>query len=355
MSALPDLIASVALAALALYMVSGGADFGGGVWDLFATGPRRERQRVLIETSIAPIWEANHVWLILVIVLLFTAFPRGFADILTGLHVPLSLMLLGIIARGSAFVFRHYGQYDARGHARWGTVFAVSSLVTPVFLGACLATLATGDMLLIAGRPQPGTLTAWLGLLPLAAGLFTLALCAYLAAVYLTVEADDPSLKDDFRRRALITGALVAATAAASAAAAHHAAAPFAKALFASPWSPRPPARNRPRRHRRPRRAVHPPLPPRPRPRRPADPAHRRRLRPRPAPLPRPPPPHLRRRRRPRRHPTASSPPPSPSAPSSSSLPLHHAPRLQRRFPQRRGRWVPVARSSRSADRRESS
>jgi cytochrome d ubiquinol oxidase subunit II len=238
MITLPDLIALIMVAALVLYVVSGGADFGGGVWDLFASGPRKARQRDLIEASIAPIWEANHVWLILVIVLLFTAFPRGFADILTGLHVPLSLMLLGIVARGSAFVFRHYGRYDARGQARWGTVFAISSLVTPIFLGACLATLATGDLLLDAGRPLPGTLTAWLGPLPLAAGLFTLALCAYLAAVYLTVETDDPALQDDFRRRALVTGLLVAATAAASAVAAHHTAAPLATALLAAPWSP---------------------------------------------------------------------------------------------------------------------
>ncbi|MCB9730279.1 MAG: cytochrome d ubiquinol oxidase subunit II [Deltaproteobacteria bacterium] len=234
---LADLIALVMLAALIIYMLSGGADFGGGVWDLFASGPRRERQRQLIESAIAPVWEANHVWLILVIVLLFTAFPRAFAVILTGLHVPLTLMLLGILARGSAFVFRQYGGYDPRGRARWGRVFAIASLVTPVFLGASLATLCTGRLALDGGRPLPGTLSAWLAPLPLATGAFTLALCAFLAAVYLIHEADDDALRDDFRLRALASGLLVGATALVAALASWHSAAPFAHALFHAPWS----------------------------------------------------------------------------------------------------------------------
>ena len=94
------------LASLVLYALSGGADFGGGMWDLLAAGPRARRQRALIEAALAPIWEANHVWLILVVVVLFVAFPPAFGLIMTALHIPMTLTLLGIVFRGAAFVFR---------------------------------------------------------------------------------------------------------------------------------------------------------------------------------------------------------------------------------------------------------
>src|SRR4051812_5378836 len=105
-------IALVTLASLILYALMGGADFGGGVWDLLAQGPRAARQRKVISDAIAPIWEANHVWLILVIVLLFTAFPGAFAAMMTALHIPLTAMLVGVVLRGSAFVFRKYDAKD---------------------------------------------------------------------------------------------------------------------------------------------------------------------------------------------------------------------------------------------------
>src|SRR5712675_1711616 len=98
---LEDILASVTLVSLILYALMGGADFGGGCWDLFAAGPRARRQRELIADSIAPIWEANHVWLILVIVLLFTAWPVAFGAMMTALHIPLTAMLLGIVFRGT--------------------------------------------------------------------------------------------------------------------------------------------------------------------------------------------------------------------------------------------------------------
>src|SRR5690606_41927918 len=106
---LPEFFAGTMLIALILYALSGGADFGGGVFDLFATGPRKEKQRELIEAAIAPIWEANHVWLIFVIVVLFSAFPPAFSALSIHFHFPLLFVLLGITFRGSAFVFRHYG------------------------------------------------------------------------------------------------------------------------------------------------------------------------------------------------------------------------------------------------------
>ncbi len=138
----------VIVAALNLYAVSGGADFGGGFWDLLARGPRAQRQRELIAHAIGPIWEANHVWLILAIVVLFTAFPPAFARVTTVLHIPLFLMLLGIIARGAAFSFRAYGDPARETQRPWGPVFAVSSLLTPLLLGVVLGAIASGT-----GRP----------------------------------------------------------------------------------------------------------------------------------------------------------------------------------------------------------
>ena len=112
---LPDVMAGIMLLALNAYVLLGGADYGGGVWDLLASGPRRARQRALIADAIGPIWEANHVWLILVVVLLFSAFPSAFSAISIALHVPLTIFLIGVVLRGSAFTFR---TYDARGDRR---------------------------------------------------------------------------------------------------------------------------------------------------------------------------------------------------------------------------------------------
>src|SRR5579863_4288818 len=106
MPSLEVLLGFVIMASLTFYALLGGADYGGGVWDLLARGPRANRQRELIAKAIGPVWEANHVWLILVVVVLFTAFPPAFALIFTSLHVALLLVLLGIVLRGSAFVFR---------------------------------------------------------------------------------------------------------------------------------------------------------------------------------------------------------------------------------------------------------
>src|SRR5881396_2893150 len=99
------IVAMFILSSLIIYALMGGADFGGGIWNLLAFGLRARRQREAIAEAIGPIWEANHVWLILVIVLLFTGFPASFARLMTVLHVPLTLMLFGIVLRGSAFTF----------------------------------------------------------------------------------------------------------------------------------------------------------------------------------------------------------------------------------------------------------
>ncbi|WAS93966.1 cytochrome d ubiquinol oxidase subunit II [Nannocystis punicea] len=208
------MIAGVMLVALVLYTLTGGADFGGGVWQLLAWGPRKGAQRRLVDDSIKPIWEANHVWLILLIVLLFVCFPTAFAAVCIALHLPLALMLVGIVLRGSAFVFSHYDPLRGRGALRWGGVFAVSSLLTPITLGVVLGALGSGfDVDPATGLVDTDFVSEWLAPYPLAVGLFTLALFAFLAAVYLVNETDDPELRADFRARALGSAVAVAATA----------------------------------------------------------------------------------------------------------------------------------------------
>lgn len=213
-----SLLACVMIGSLAIYALSGGADFGGGVWDLLSTGKRADAQRTLIHEAIAPIWEANHVWLILVVVLLFAAFPPAFAAIATALHIPLTLMLVGIVLRGSAFVFRAYGIQDEAAQRRWSRVFAIASTVTPVMLGVTAGAVASGKIALDAEtrRVTVDFLSSWLAPFPFAIGFFALALFSFLSAVYLTVEAAEPALQDDFRRRALLSAVAVGGLAAAS-------------------------------------------------------------------------------------------------------------------------------------------
>jgi cytochrome d ubiquinol oxidase subunit II len=182
--------AGVALAAIALYAVLGGADFGGGVWDLLASGPRAHQQRAAITHAIGPVWEANHVWLIFALVTLFTCFPPAFADIAAQLNAPLTLALLGIVLRGAAFVFRNYaGDVPALAQG-WTVVFGAASIIAPFFLGDTVGAIAAGDY-------------AWTSPFALSVGLFAVALCAQVAAVFLLRETREGPLHDDFRRRAI--------------------------------------------------------------------------------------------------------------------------------------------------------
>jgi cytochrome d ubiquinol oxidase subunit II len=224
---LPEVIAGLMMVALCAYAITGGADFGGGVWDLLASGPRREAQRELIALSLAPIWEANHVWLIVVVVVLFTGFPAAFSMISIALHIPLTLMLIGIVARGSAFVFRSYGAKSETARHRWGTVFAIASTITPIFLGLSVGALASGGVGAANAKLDSPTphfadvyVAPWTAGFPIAVGFFALTLFAFLAAVYLTFIATG-ELQEDFRRRALGAAAAVFLMAAAALVASH--------------------------------------------------------------------------------------------------------------------------------------
>jgi cytochrome bd ubiquinol oxidase subunit II len=206
---LETVVAGVIVGSLILYALLGGADYGGGVWDLFAVGPRAPEQRRLIAKAISPVWEANHVWLILVVVILFTAFPPAFAAIATALHIPITLLLIGIVLRGTAFTFRTYDVQRDDVQRRWSLVFSIASIITPILLGTTLGAIASGTIRVENGFVSSGFFSSWLAPFPLAVGFFALALFAFLAAVYLTVEAEDEKLKEDFRLRSLLSGAAV--------------------------------------------------------------------------------------------------------------------------------------------------
>jgi cytochrome d ubiquinol oxidase subunit II len=196
------------LVTLTIYVLTGGADYGGGVWDLLASGPRAAAQRDLIERAIGPIWEADHVWLILVVVILFNGFPPAFATIMIAMHIPVTLMLVGIVLRGSAFSFRSYGGGRDRAQREWGRVFSIASLVTPVLLGVIIGAIASGR---IPKNPRhlDDFLLPWMTPFCFAVGIFALVLFAYLAAIYVTLETDDAELREDFRVRAIGTGIAV--------------------------------------------------------------------------------------------------------------------------------------------------
>jgi cytochrome d ubiquinol oxidase subunit II len=205
------LLGAVMLAALVLYALSGGADYGGGMWDLLVSGPRARRQREAIEHAIGPIWEANHVWLILVIVVLFTGFPPAFAAIMTALHIPMTAVLIGIVLRGSAFVFRKYDTGDDHVHRRWSTLFGTASFFTPFVLGLSLGALASGEIRVAGGQVATGFFAGWTRPFAVACGLFAQGLFAFLAATYLTVDTEgERDLQEDFRTRALVSGLALA-------------------------------------------------------------------------------------------------------------------------------------------------
>ena len=195
------------LVSLILYALMGGADYGGGLWDLLATGPRASRQREAIAKALAPIWEANHVWLILVVVLLFAGFPTAFAAMMTALNIPVTAMLIGIVLRGSAFIFRTYDVRSDATQRRWGLVFGLASFITPFSQGAILGAMATGRIHLADGHVTTGFFAGWLTPFAIGCGLFALGLFAFLAATYLALAMKNKiDLQNDFRRRALWSG-----------------------------------------------------------------------------------------------------------------------------------------------------
>jgi cytochrome bd ubiquinol oxidase subunit II len=214
------------------YALLAGADFGAGFWDLIAGSPDRGRaRRQLIEHTIGPVWEANHVWLIYVLVITWTAFPPLFAAVASTLWIPLSLVAFGIIARGSAFAFRKVVD-EVWLQRLFGAGFAASSVVTPFFLGVVAGGIASGRVR--PGLAQGSAITSWVNPASLSCGVLAIGVCAYLSAVYLTAEAlrgGQSELAEYFRRCSIVSGVVVGAVALATLSVVHSDAAPLFRAL----------------------------------------------------------------------------------------------------------------------------
>jgi len=204
-------VGGILLAAVTLYGILGGADFGGGLWDLLAGGDRRgHAPRRLIDESITPVWEANHVWLVFALVIFWTAFPDAFAAVMTAAALPLWLAVGGIVLRGAGFAFRKEVSGLALQRAL-GAVFAFSSLLTPFFMGTVIGAVAAGNI--PAGASHAST-AAWTSPTSLLIGFLFVGACGYLAAVYLVGEArrrGDRRMQGYFMRRAQAAGAATGA------------------------------------------------------------------------------------------------------------------------------------------------
>jgi cytochrome bd ubiquinol oxidase subunit II len=201
---LPELCLAVVIAGVTAYAVLGGADFGAGFWDLTAGGDvRGGRLRGMVQRSMAPVWEANHVWLIFLLVILWTAFPVAFGSIMSTLYVPLFLAAAGIIFRGTAFALR--GQAATMNEARvLGAVFALSSVLVPFSLGAALGGVGSGRV--PVGNAEGDALSSWLNPTSALIGSLAVIFGAYLAAIFMaadSVRAELPDLARAFRARAL--------------------------------------------------------------------------------------------------------------------------------------------------------
>ena len=210
-----DIAAAILWTGATLYAVFGGADFGAGLWDLLAGGAESgERPRAQIQRSLTPVWEANHVWLIFILVVLWTAFPEAFSAVMTTLYVPISLAAVGIVLRGAGFAFRKSVE-SLPARRALGAAFALSSVLTPFFMGTVVGAIADGN---VPAEGNGDAFSSWLAPLPLLVGAIFVASGAYLAAVFLTVDAgrrDDEELERYFSRRALgaalVAGALALA------------------------------------------------------------------------------------------------------------------------------------------------
>ncbi len=203
-----DAAAAILWIGVTFYALFGGADFGGGFWDLVAGGPERgERPRALIQRSLTPVWEANHVWLIFCLVVLWTAFPPAFSAIMTTLYVPLALAALGIVLRGSGFAFRKSVE-GLQARRAMGATFALSSVLTPFFMGTVVGAVAAGN---VPAAGNGDAFSTWLEPLPLLTGAMFVATSAYLAAVFLVGDArraGEDDMESYFVRRALAAAAV---------------------------------------------------------------------------------------------------------------------------------------------------
>jgi cytochrome d ubiquinol oxidase subunit II len=195
------------------YATLGGADFGGGIWNVLFLGRHQEDARKLIRGAIGPVWEANNVWLIYIVVGLYVSFPVVASALADALFIPLTLALVGFVLRGASFAFRTGFSGVLQVRYIWGSAFGVASMITPFLLGACAAAVASGGLPVHNGQGPVLLWSAWLTPFAITIGIIALAVCATIAAVFLTVEAqriNNQELMNAFRLRAFIAGGVTA-------------------------------------------------------------------------------------------------------------------------------------------------
>lgn len=188
--------------AILLYFLLGGADFGAGIIELFTSSKNRSKTRKTMYHAIGPVWEANHMWLIITVVILFVAFPKIYSTMSVYLHIPLVIMLIGIIARGTAFVFRHYDAVKDDMQWLYNRIFKYSSFITPLFLGIIAGSVLSGQIDTEATTFVDAYVFSWLNWFSIAVGLFTVALCGFLASIYLIGESKADEDKKRFIKKA---------------------------------------------------------------------------------------------------------------------------------------------------------
>ncbi|GAA4314067.1 cytochrome d ubiquinol oxidase subunit II [Mucilaginibacter gynuensis] len=186
-----------------LYLLLGGADFGAGIIELFTGKKDRQQTRKTLYKAIGPIWEANHMWLIIAIVILFVGFPVIYSTMSIYLHIPLTIMLLGIVARGTAFSFRNYDAIKDDMQMVYNRIFAISSFITPLFLGIVAGSAVSGQIDLSSHDFLNAYIFSWFSWFSFSVGLFTVAICGFLAAVYLIGETKIKEEQKQFRKMAV--------------------------------------------------------------------------------------------------------------------------------------------------------
>jgi cytochrome bd ubiquinol oxidase subunit II len=184
------------LIAIYLYCLLGGADFGAGIIELFSRKPNKEKIRNVVSNAMAPIWEANHMWVVITVVILFMGFPAIYTQVSVSLYIPLILLLIGVILRGTAFTFRHYDAVQDESQVIYSRIFAVSSLLVSFFFGLIIGAVVSGKITTTPASFYEGYLHPWINLFTLSTGIFISSLFAFIASVYLISETTEKDLRE---------------------------------------------------------------------------------------------------------------------------------------------------------------
>jgi cytochrome d ubiquinol oxidase subunit II len=222
---------------LLIYLLMGGADFGAGILELFFSRKFKSQIRDNSYHAIGPIWEANHMWLIIALVILFVGFPDIYSTVSVFLHIPILIMLIGIIARGTSFTFRHYDAVNDRWQAVYDKIFVYSSFITPFFLGIIAGSAVARTIDTQNASFASSYIFSWLSWFSVSTGLFTVAICGFLAAIYMLGEVTDPGHQKSYRYQGNVMIVVMLLCTAFVFIAANHESIPLFNWTFGNLWS----------------------------------------------------------------------------------------------------------------------